>query len=175
MLKVRSLIGIASGVFLLDFFSKLLTHFYIPRMDHETLWYPYGGIPVFKNFFGVEFSISHAVNYGAAWGLGASYQYELLLLRVALVCCLVIYLFFLNSNRFATIPLIFITTGAIANIVDYFVYGHVVDMFHFVFWGYDYPVFNVADSAIFIGIGCLLFLSWFPSYTLAKTGAGQKK
>ena len=46
--------------------------------------------------------------------------------------------------------------GALGNIVDSLFLGHVVDMIHVVFWGWDYPVFNVADSFIFLG--CLGFL-----------------
>jgi signal peptidase II len=53
-----------------------------------------------------------------------------------------------------------IATGAIGNILDYFIYGHVVDVFYFVFWGYSFPVFNVADSIIFCGI-VVLFLQSF--------------
>ena len=34
------------------------------------------------------------------------------------------------------------------------------DMLHFVLWGYDFPVFNVADSAIFLGICALFIMSW---------------
>lgn len=176
MKNYRVFIGIALGVFILDYVAKFLTHHYIPRMDHESLWYPYGGIGVFRNFFGIEFSISHAINFGAAWGLGSSYQQELLILRVGLVIALLIYMLAFNSNRFATIPLILIITGAVANIGDYFIYGHVVDMFHFVLWGYDYPVFNVADISIFLGISALLLLSWFPAFSSAKmAGAGRKR
>jgi lipoprotein signal peptidase len=33
----------------------------------------------------------------------------------------------------------------------------VIDMIHFVFWEYDYPVFNVADMLIFFGTASLLW------------------
>ena len=45
-----------------------------------------------------------------------------------------------------------ILAGAISNVIDTFVYGHVVDMIHFTFWGYDYAVFNLADSAVCLGV-----------------------
>jgi signal peptidase II len=53
-----------------------------------------------------------------------------------------------------------IIAGGIGNILDYFIYGHVVDMFHFILWGYSFPVFNVADASIFMGIVSLLWMSW---------------
>lgn len=47
--------------------------------------------------------------------------------------------------------------GATGNLIDYFRFGYVIDMFHFTFWGYSFPVFNFADAAISIGALCLLF------------------
>ncbi|MCB1080337.1 MAG: signal peptidase II, partial [Chlamydiia bacterium] len=35
----------------------------------------------------------------------------------------------------------------------------VIDMFHFVLWGYSFPVFNVADMMIFFGVATLLIQS----------------
>lgn len=132
---------------------------YLPLMKYGWLWYPYGGIGVFKNFFGIEFSISHQINHGAAWGLFADYQMPLLYLRIALIALLLLYAVFFNKHQSWNIPLAMIIAGAAANVIDYFIYGHVIDMLHFVLWGYDFPVFNIADSMIFIGISSLLFLS----------------
>lgn len=125
-------------------------------MRPNWLWYPYGGVGVFKNFFGIEFSLSHQINHGAAWGVLADYQVPLLYLRIALISLLFFYALFLNKHPERNIPLALIIAGATGNVIDYFVYGHVVDMFHFVLWGYDFPVFNLADSAIFIGVAYLL-------------------
>lgn len=146
-------------VFLIDFASKYYTHAYLPVMNHHWQEYPYGGIGVFRDFLGIEFSISHQVNYGAAWGMLAKFQLPLLYLRIALIAGLLIFVFFFNKHRSWQIPIALIVAGAIGNVVDYFLYGHVVDMFHFILWGYDYPVFNVADSAIFLGIASLIIIS----------------
>ena len=156
-------------VLIADFLSKHYTHEYLPVMRHYLLWYPYGGIGVFENFFGIEFSISHQINHGAAWGILADYQQPLLYMRIILIVFLVFYAIFFTKNKSWHIPLALIIAGAIGNVVDYFIYGHVVDMFHFVLWGYDFPVFNVADSAICIGIFSLITLSFF-----SKKKAGRK-
>lgn len=149
------------GLFVLiaDVISKFLTDAYLPVMRAYSLWYPYGGIAVFKDFLGIEFSISHQINKGAAWGMLADFQVPLLYLRIALIISLLIYAFFLNNQRSWQIPLALIIAGAFGNVIDYFVYGHVVDMLHFVLWGYDFPIFNLADSAIFIGITSLITIS----------------
>ena len=62
-----------------------------------------------------------------------------------------------------------IIVGAVGNLVDYVAYGFVVDMFHFILWGYDYPVFNVADTAITVGMGWLIVLSFFLKDPKAQT------
>jgi signal peptidase II len=147
-------------VFIADYVTKFLTNAYLPLMRPNWLWYPYGGIGVFKNFFGIEFSISHQINRGAAWGALADYQLPLLYLRIILVLTLIIYALFFNKRHERTIPIALIITGAVGNILDYFIYGHVVDMLHFVLWGYDFPVFNLADTSIFIGISSLIVLSF---------------
>lgn len=149
---------VALIVILADQLCKYLTHTYLPVMQHNWLWYPYGGIGIFKDFFGIEFSISHQINRGAAWGFLGNYQLPLLYGRIALICALFSYVIFFNKNKSWNIPFALILAGAISNVLDYFFYGHVVDMIHFVLWGYDFPVFNLADSSIFIGI-CLLMLS----------------
>ena len=148
-------------VFIVDFITKYFTHHHLPVINRHTLWYPYGGIGVFKNFLGIEFSISHQINHGAAWGVLSNYQLPLLYFRIALVAALLFYAVFVNKHKSWSIPLALIISGAAGNILDYFLYGHVVDMLHFVLWGYDFPVFNIADTAIFIGIVSLIFVSSF--------------
>jgi signal peptidase II len=147
-------------VFFADLMTKFWTHHFLPLMSSSSFVYPYGGIGIFKNFLGIEFSISHAINRGAAWGSFAEFQTILLGLRILLILGLTLYLFLFNKHPAQRIPLVLIITGASGNVVDYFLYGHVIDMFHFVLWGYDFPVFNVADSAIFLGISSLICITW---------------
>lgn len=146
-------------VLLIDYYTKAKTDQFLPRMSESSPFYPYGGLAVFQNFLGIEFSISHTINKGAAWGLGSNFQMPLLYLRMALIGALFVYTIFYNNKPMLTFPLVLILAGALGNVVDYFLYGHVVDMFHFVLWGYDFPVFNVADISIFLGIVWLTLLS----------------
>lgn len=134
----------------IDIATKFLTQEHLPLMSRSSPWYPYGGVGVFENFFGIQFSITHATNLGAAWGVLSDYSTLLLLLRLVLIGGLIIY--YPRTRGVMRYALALILAGAIGNVIDIALYGHVVDMFHFVFWGYDYPVFNVADSAIFIGV-----------------------
>lgn len=143
-----------------DMVSKALITRFIPEVGFATLFYPYRGVPVFKDFLGIELSIVHTTNKGAAWGYFAAYQKELLLFRILLCMGLALYLFFFNRNKENSFPLTLVLAGAIGNILDYFIYGHVIDMIHVVLWGYDFPVFNIADSFITIGILWISIHSW---------------
>lgn len=146
-------------ILLFDQLSKGLVFAYLPLIDHSQYWYPYGGIGVFQNIGGIEFSINHITNAGAAWGIMGNHPLPLIILRILLIAALSLYLIYFNHRRSWQIPLVLIIAGAIGNVFDFFIYGHVVDMLHFVIWGYDFPIFNLADSAISIGIGALFFLS----------------
>lgn len=151
---------LALAVLCTDLVTKYFTNLYLPVMKYS--WdYPYGGIPVFKDFLGIEFSISHQVNKGAAWGMFPEHQMALLYVRIFFVVGLLIYFLIFNRDRCLNLPFALIIAGAFGNVIDYFVYGHVVDMFHAVLWGYDFPVFNVADSAICIGVFWLFAVSCF--------------
>jgi signal peptidase II len=149
----------ACALFLIDFFSKAYVHAHIPAMALSPPFFPYGGIAVFQNWYGIDFSINFVLNKGAAWGMFADFQYVLLYLRIAVIGAILGYVLFFNKNKSHSIPLTLIITGAIGNVIDTFRYGYVVDMFHLRFWSYSYPVFNVADSAIFCGIIWMLLLS----------------
>jgi signal peptidase II len=144
-------------VFCLDFFSKSYVHSSIPLIGQGAPDFPYGGIGVFQQWMGIDFSINHVINRGAAWGILSSLQEPLLYFRILVIGGLLTHLLFFNRIQARVIPFILILAGAIGNVVDFFVYGHVIDMFYFVFWGYSYPLFNIADSAIFSGIALLLF------------------
>lgn len=161
LLSRMAVLSLLLGFFVLlaDQVTKYLVHSNIPRMTHESQWYPYKGIGIFENFLGIEFSIVHATNRGAAWGLFSDFQDYLFAFRIIFILALIVYLVGYNKSKELTLPLTLIVVGAIGNIIDYFVYGHVVDMLHFVFWGYDYPVFNVADSTIFIGVCSVIILT----------------
>lgn len=140
----------------LDYFIKQYVVAHIPLVRNFSA-YPYGGIAVFKDVFGgLDFSINHVVNRGGAWGIFSSFFPFLVVLRATVAVGIFIHLLKFNPILQRQIPLSIIITGAVANLIDCFAYGHVVDMFHFNLWGYHFPLFNIADSLIFVGVVALL-------------------
>lgn len=147
---------------------KAYVHYQILPSHFSSPSYPFGGIPVFYDWHGIDFAITHVMNRGAAWGVLASFQHYLLYLRILIIGGLLSYLIFIKTSAFRKFCMLLIACGAIGNVLDTFIYGHVVDMFYFIFWGYSYPVFNIADTVIFCGIAFLVIESLF-SKIKAKT------
>ena len=114
-------------------------------------------IAIWKNFCGIDFYIQHVTNTGGAWGMLASFQKPLLIVRVFLIVALVLYLWRVSPPFKKSLLLSLILTGATGNVIDSFLYGHVIDMFHFIFWGRSYGIFNFADGMIFLGSLGIIF------------------
>lgn len=62
----------------------------------------------------------------------------------------------LAEPRFC-LQLSLILGGAVGNVIDRILYGHVVDFIQIYYQSWYYPAFNIADSAICIGVGVMLF------------------
>lgn len=155
----------------LDQLTKFFTFRHIPLMSWAEPHYPYGGIGVFRNWKGISFSLNHVENLGAAWGLFAAYSEWLFVIRCVVIVGLLIYLLSSPHGEIKTWALLFLFTGALGNVCDFFIYGHVIDMFHFNFWGYTFPIFNVADSLITLGISGLFLLSFWEKKKNLKQAA----
>lgn len=153
--RVWILFFFAALFLIIDAASKYWVNAHLPSIQSSIPLYPYGGIAVFQNAFGIDFSINKTLNTGSAWSLFSSFPHALLIARIAIVVALMSYTLFFNKDRRRDLPLLLILTGAVGNIVDFFIYGAVIDMFHFVLWGYSYPIFNVADMLIFFGVASL--------------------
>lgn len=145
------------------FIAILLIDFCTKSWVRESFFVDSGTFPLilWKDFFGISASVTYAVNSGAAWGMFAEFPKLLVFFRVVLISGLIVYLLFYNNKKEWQLPLVCIVSGALGNVLDYFLYGHVIDMIQVAFWGYNYPVFNIADSSIFIGAAWLLVLAFF--------------
>ncbi|PCI76630.1 signal peptidase II [Candidatus Aerophobetes bacterium] len=137
----------------IDFFTKgwIFTSFK-PAFSSYTI-FPYGGHGVFQNFFwGIDLCIQKVINLGGAWGIFSQFTIILVGLRIALVALLFFKLVRGSSKEKGYGCLVFITWGALANIIDYFRFSGVVDWIHLTLWGYSFPVFNIADMMISLGV-----------------------
>ena len=128
------------------------------------------------------FSLTLSYNTGAAFSFLADqsgWQRWFFIVLTLIVCTvLLVWVYRLKSNeRWLAIALSFVLGGALGNLYDRVVSGHVVDFLHFHYffdfesfqWYFNYPVFNFADTFIFIG-AVMLILDIFRT---PKADAGQ--
>lgn len=145
------------GVFflLVDIASKSLVYHLLPPVSLFP-FFPYGGIPIWKGVLGTSFCLVHAKNLGAAWGLFDQVPNFLFGVRLFVWLALFFWIAFWNRDQRKVFPFTLVLFGALGNLLDKFFYGAVIDFFYFQFFGYSYPVFNVADSMIVVGVLWLL-------------------
>jgi signal peptidase II len=63
---------------------------------------------------------------------------------------------FASENRYVRLGLALILGGALGNVYDRIVHGTVTDFLELYYRGFSWPAFNVADSAITIGVGLVM-------------------
>lgn len=105
----------------------------------------------------VDFNLTYIENKGMAWGMFASLQMLILIVRCLVIGTLSVMLIKSRSFRENALAVLFIILGAAGNVLDTLIYGHVVDMLSFTFWGRSYGIFNIADAMIFTGALMILF------------------
>lgn len=159
--RLHWLLLISAAIIFLDRLTKTLVSARIPIG---------GAIPVIPHFL----RISHWTNEGAAfsifadstspntvrWGL---ISFSILAALVVLVALVRIG----NRITLASVALALVFAGALGNVHDRIVYGSVVDFIEVNIFGYHWPDFNVADSAIVSGACLLLLDSLLPKRKLA--------
>lgn len=108
---------------------------------------------------GFSFGVALSYNEGAAFGLFSQHKFWLFALRVLAIVSIGIYFLYQypKLKKHVAIALCLILSGAIGNILDIIVFGHVIDFIAFGYQRHMFPLFNVADSCIFLGTILLLF------------------
>ncbi|ETT56635.1 signal peptidase II [Paenibacillus sp. FSL R7-0204] len=110
-------------------------------------------IPVIKDFFIIT---SHR-NRGAAFGILEGQQWFFIVITVIVVCGIVWYLNKARKTRkLLPTALALVLGGAVGNFLDRILNGEVVDFLMFNFGSYTFPIFNVADSCIVVGVGLII-------------------
>ena len=142
---------IVGSIFLLDLFTKQWAFEHLPHMADP--YYPYGGKALYEGLFGgIDIALVYRINPGMAWSFFSEYPHILFWLRIV-IAAIIALIYFISSRRFLEkVGLLFILGGALGNIADYIRYGAVVDMIKVTFWGWHYPVFNIADAAVVCGV-----------------------
>lgn len=112
------------------------------------------------------FNLVHVGNTGAAWSMFAG-RSTVLALLAGLTLLAILYWRRQLGLREPSAQLAFglLCGGIVGNLVDRVAYGHVIDFIDLHFGAYTYPTFNVADSAICIGV------FWYILWSLRQPAA----
>lgn len=115
----------------------------------------YQSIPVIDGLF----SITYLRNKGAAFSFLADFHYRLpFFILISLAAILVIAVAFRrlrDDQRLAALSLSLIFAGALGNLIDRVRLGEVIDFLDVYWKTHHWPAFNVADSAICVGVALL--------------------
>ncbi|WP_343840964.1 signal peptidase II [Salinibacillus aidingensis] len=141
-----------------------LAAFIIIAIDQVTKWIVdkqmalYESIPVIENFFYIT---SHR-NKGAAWGILQGQMWFFYIVTTIVVIFVIYYMQkHVKEHPLLGWSLSLILAGAIGNFIDRIFRQEVVDFFDFIIFGYDYPIFNVADSSLVVGVILMLIYTLF--------------
>ena len=168
--KQRSLIdivislGTVLGVVLLDRLTKIL---------FSTILLPGESFPVIRKVF--HFTLVH--NTGIAFGLFRDNGFVFLVIPVIAIVLLGYNIYYYHKfgelDQFYIVAFSLILGGAIGNLIDRILIGHVIDFIDLRVW----PVFNIADSAITIGAIIIFFkcIPWKAGQPLVKVNKFLKR
>ncbi|MCU7875203.1 MAG: signal peptidase II [Candidatus Thiodiazotropha sp. (ex Lucinoma borealis)] len=108
------------------------------------------------------FDLTLLYNKGAAFSFlsdqGGWQRWLFIVLAIGVTIVLIGWLWRLKrAERWIAVALSLIIGGAIGNVIDRILFGQVIDFLHFHYQGHYWPAFNVADSAITVGVAIMLF------------------
>ena len=137
---------IAFFIFLIDVFSKQLIARIVPFEK---------SITVINNFF----YITYTKNSGAAWSILKDQRILLLIITVMALFLINKYMNKENLSNLESFSYGMIIGGIVGNLFDRIVFGYVIDFIDFKIIGYNYPVFNLADTFIVVGIILMIVIN----------------
>jgi signal peptidase II len=125
-----------------------LTAFLVVALD-QTVKFFAKKIELGKSIFDTGFfSFTHVNNYGAGFSILQGKVWLFIAIALAFIAVVISFYKKIGKNVFEQAGFSLMLGGTLSNVIDRLVYGYVIDFLDFKIW----PVFNIADSAISIGV-----------------------
>jgi len=119
------------------------------------------------------FYLANVHNEGGAWSILSGQVW--FLIAVGFFALFFIFFSFIKGKDLSTIEIVVFAClmgGVIGNLIDRIVHGYVIDYLSFNIFGYDFPVFNLADMGIVLSVGFLLL--WTIKEEVCKKSESMK-
>jgi signal peptidase II len=130
-------------ILILDQVSKSLIEVYFKLNE---------SVKVIHNFF----YITACHNTGGAWSIFENYSFIFIIISIIALIILIKFMFSFKMNLRNQISFACTIGGILSNLADRIFLGYVRDFLDFKIFGYDYPIFNLADVAIVVGVILLI-------------------
>lgn len=114
----------------------------------------------FGDFFSLVLVWNRGVSFGMFNGSGEFGRWALTIVALGIVAVLAVWLY-RAADRMIAVALGLVIGGAIGNIYDRLAFGAVADFLDLHYKGFHWPAFNIADSAISIGVVLMLWDALF--------------
>lgn len=112
-------------------------------------------IEIIKDFF----YITYAKNTGAGWSMFSGHTMLLAVLSIVVIIALCVMFYRTQNNQKVSLFCYsLLISGATGNLIDRLRFGYVRDFLDFYIFGYDFPIFNVADVAVTLGAILLIYI-----------------
>ena len=128
-------------------------------------------ITIIKNFF----SITYAKNTGVAFSFLKDNVPLIIIMTIIILILILKYIKTTTPNKYEKLCYGLIIGGALGNLIDRIIYGYVIDFLDFNIFGYNFAIFNLADTAIVIAVFTLVILSLVESRNQNETNSPRKR
>ncbi len=139
----KKILIIATIALALDQISKVITGIFLTLNQ---------SIKVIPNFF--YLTLVH--NEGAAWGLFSNAKAVIAIGTIFALILIYHFIYCFKQNKRNTLAFGLLIGGLGGNLIDRVLFGYVRDFLDFYIFNYDYPVFNIADVCIVLGVILLI-------------------
>lgn len=106
-------------------------------------------------------NITYVRNTGAAWSILDDNTWIVTVISLLIIIGIIYYVYRNRaSKKILNIGYGLILGGAIGNFIDRIVYGYVIDFIDIDIFGWNYPIFNLADMFIVVGVILVMIDAW---------------
>ncbi len=135
---------LASIILIIDQVLKSVMEIYIPLNTSKV---------IIKNIF----SLTVVHNTGGAWSIFSNLNYIFIIISIIALIILIRFMFSFKNNMRNKVAFASLFGGIASNLSDRLFLGYVRDYIDIYIFNYDYPIFNIADVAIVVGVILLIY------------------